>query len=669
MYHIYLPLFSILLTVYLAPELITFEISFILFLIYIGSITKSKTSPLREIGFILTLLYPFTEYLAFENSIFVVGISAIAIIYSILIESLPSLIISAKRNQTVIFLTPFLFLNTLAQWSAIIREPDGDEPYYLLITHSLAYDLDFELSNNYLNKDYLNFISRDIEPQSGDPTIENKIYSRHSLLLPAITALPYKVGGIKGVLIILALISSLTSLGIYKLATQIQLKYVNRIYSWFLFSFLLPTPFYASQVWIESLAALLLIFAIYNYTKKKITLSIFLSLILIVAKLRFIPLAIFYLLDKKTAVKSFTLIGSTLGLILLFNKLFFTKLFKVYTFAEAIPNLFALSTLNGLIGLFLDCAFGLLPFAPIYFLGFTGQKRIYIKLKPYIPGIVVYFLLIASRQEWYGGWSPPFRYGYVTVPILSIITATTFYTLKKKNKNIMLSLLYISYFLSALFSIFPQLGYSLATGSSTPLEYISFYFKRDFISIFPSFIRWRTSNLVWIAVLFILIFTKSRIFNKKIMLSSYIIISTIIVTTFILPNILPTRLVEFEDSWIEKSGGTIYPERWIENRVRFKSGWTIWPKAVIRIPIVCFPTKRIVSAKITYKHLTNTNERYSLIKINEKIFSLPKTTRWREETLLIEQTKCQDLIITNLSSIDDILENSIVFDKMLLLWK
>ncbi len=31
-----------------------------------------------------------------------------------------------------------------------------------------------------------------------------------------------------------------------------------------------------------------------------------------------------------------------------------------------------------------------------------------------------YLVLVAPRSEWYGGWSPPFRYALVALPLLAL---------------------------------------------------------------------------------------------------------------------------------------------------------------------------------------------------------------------------------------------------------
>ena len=72
-------------------------------------------------------------------------------------------------RRILFFLLPLTVYLAILPWSAGHRQPDGDEPFYLLITHSLAYDFDADLTNNYAQGDWRHFMDRPIEPQPGDP--------------------------------------------------------------------------------------------------------------------------------------------------------------------------------------------------------------------------------------------------------------------------------------------------------------------------------------------------------------------------------------------------------------------------------------------------------------------------------------------------------------------
>ena len=87
-----------------------------------------------------------------------------------------------SRPSAIFFWLPFLVYCAMIPWTTAHRPPDGDEPYNLLIAHSLAYDLDADLTNNYDQGDLPPLPgSRDPDPSSEtQPGRPGQIYSRHN---------------------------------------------------------------------------------------------------------------------------------------------------------------------------------------------------------------------------------------------------------------------------------------------------------------------------------------------------------------------------------------------------------------------------------------------------------------------------------------------------------
>ncbi len=93
------------------------------------------------------------------------------------------------------FLIPLIVYTSLLPWATQQRPPDGDEPWVLLITHSLVHDLDADLSNNYDRGDSVSILGRQLGPQTGDPvTRSGGQSSRHNVLLPIVLAPFYLLG-------------------------------------------------------------------------------------------------------------------------------------------------------------------------------------------------------------------------------------------------------------------------------------------------------------------------------------------------------------------------------------------------------------------------------------------------------------------------------------------
>ena len=58
------------------------------------------------------------------------------------------------RQSTYIFAATFLTLATFARWYNMSEVPQADESHYTLLTYSLIHDHDFDLTNNYAERDY-----------------------------------------------------------------------------------------------------------------------------------------------------------------------------------------------------------------------------------------------------------------------------------------------------------------------------------------------------------------------------------------------------------------------------------------------------------------------------------------------------------------------------------
>jgi hypothetical protein len=113
------------------------------------------------------------------------------------------------RPSALFFWLPLTVYVAILPWSAGHRQPDGDEPYNLLIAHSLAYDGDADLTNNYAAGDWRHFMDRPLAPQPGDPVgPHGELYSRHNALLPLVLVPSYRLAGKTGAQVTMALLTA-----------------------------------------------------------------------------------------------------------------------------------------------------------------------------------------------------------------------------------------------------------------------------------------------------------------------------------------------------------------------------------------------------------------------------------------------------------------------------
>ncbi len=153
----------------------------------------------------------------------------------------------------------------------------GDEPNYLINAHSLLYDRDVNLANNYASDDHFHFYSR-----KADPRVRMGVYARegkkgrghvYPINLPGVSVLmvpfyaaaqafgdtPARTVILRGSLIIWAV---LLGLQIYLLALQLWKREGAALALWAVYAFSTPVLFYAVHLYPEIPIAL---FSVYIY--------------------------------------------------------------------------------------------------------------------------------------------------------------------------------------------------------------------------------------------------------------------------------------------------------------------------------------------------------------------------------------------------------------------
>ena len=140
--------------------------------------------------------------------------------------------LDVKKTKTILWVVGLLAYSLIGTWMGHCNEPTGDEPHYLLMAHSLAFDGDFDLKNNFENKDYLNFYSRELVPQT--PIQGPNHYSYHSMGYPILIAIPYRLLGLPGVRLYAYAVSSLFALNLFLLVQGLFHKREVSLWVWLL---------------------------------------------------------------------------------------------------------------------------------------------------------------------------------------------------------------------------------------------------------------------------------------------------------------------------------------------------------------------------------------------------------------------------------------------------
>jgi hypothetical protein len=97
----------------------------------------------------------------------------------------------------------------------------GDEPHYLVITHSLLVDRDLQIENNHTRGDYLSFFRGTLRPDYMQRGTNGQIYSIHAPGLSALLLPGYAAGGARGAVATAALLAALAAAAVFALVSRL----------------------------------------------------------------------------------------------------------------------------------------------------------------------------------------------------------------------------------------------------------------------------------------------------------------------------------------------------------------------------------------------------------------------------------------------------------------
>ncbi len=510
------------------------------------------------------------------------------------------------------FFLPLVVYLALVPWTSALRQPDGDEPYYLLLTHSLAYDFDVDLSNNYAAGDWQHFLKRPLTPQPGDPRgAAGEIYSRHNLLLPLLLAPIYRLAGFPGTIVAMAVLTAALAWTFLRLASRYAPdEPTAALKSYALLALGPPLLLYSSQIWIEVPAALLLSLALdailaarqeERLSRWQIVALAGAVVLLPLLKLRLalVTLPLLGLLAWRWRAGRRLVYGLGAGFLALLASLFvhnqlrFGNPLKIHQLEELGLAQDSLSrVVLNLIGMLFDCAFGLLAAAPLWLLLLPATLLLKKKRSPLLGDIAIltlpYLLALVPRLEWYGGWSPPFRYPLVFLPLLGLAMIPIWNPAGRAwLRPAAAGLLALTVVLTLIWIVIPGWTYHFADGRNHLLDRASDRLQADVARFFPSAVRPRVATWIW--PLAAALTTPLLLWPRRRPVAALWGVVGLLTLTAIVPLLavnLPTHVVEFEDPWVQKELGKPYPEPWRPQRPAYRGGWMVQARTRVTAPLI-----------------------------------------------------------------------------------
>jgi hypothetical protein len=341
------------------------------------------------------------------------------------------------------------------------------------------------------------------------------------------------------------------------------------------------------------------------FSWRRISRVAFPILLLPLVKLRFLALSISLLglawLHTSARIRTLLVRGGIIltgltAITLLFNQAVFGLALKQHTW-QSLTAYFVPPTdyLIGPLGLFFDHAFGLFLTSPIWLLLILGAWETYKCRRRLLIDTTILcmpiLLLLGPRGYWYGGWSPPFRYGIVLLPLLSLLAVPVLARRREAGVRFLIGLLLAATLtLTVIWLVLPGWTYNFADGRSHLVDYLTRSYGTDVARLLPSFVRPRSANLFWIISLLMLIPSVAFGFRRKRWGAALTCgLSLFPLLLAILPALasrLPISTIEFEDPYVRKIGGSEWPTQWAPNRPAFRGSWRLRPGNEVEVRLM-----------------------------------------------------------------------------------
>jgi hypothetical protein len=341
-------------------------------------------------------------------------------------------------------MTPLRFFIAMAVLFAALAahfvprmDASGDEPHYLLMAKSLWLEHDLDLRDNYEREDWREFRSGPTEPHYAAPRKDGRPFPGHSPGLPFILAPIYGVGGRLACVVFLGLLVAGVGALALRIARLEGLSPGASLVAGFLAAGP-PLAAFALHVYTEA-AATLALFAGYSLLRfargpwpAGLAAVLACALPFLHPRMALVSVALAFVALVYRRQGSFRVFALTSAFGLMIYDAFWTSVYGVPTALGAyggVPEDAAFNPLRAGIGLLIDRAYGLLPYAPAFVavlffaparpktLDAPGAWRTEVAL------VLAILLPALLWRMWWGGQSPPARLIAPLTPFLALWVA------------------------------------------------------------------------------------------------------------------------------------------------------------------------------------------------------------------------------------------------------
>ena len=385
----------------------------------------------------------------------------------------------------------------------------GDEPHYLLITHSILEDGDFGVQNNYFEADYQNFFRGKIGPHLAVGTP----YSVHGIGLPLLLVPGYAIAGMSGVLVTLALLGAVLAGSIFRVGRHLGVSDEAATLAASAFALTSPALFLCASAYPE-LPAAVVVMVVFARLSSQAPSSHYVALALAILvgtlpffHMKFLLLAIVLWLAlsvrlpskrARIAIGAGALVGAAALAVFFYHT---TGSFDP-TSSYGRQRIFVSGIPMGLAGLLFDQEYGLAVFAPVYLVGLVGLVTL-VRRHTFLGVLAVGVLAAvalpgAAHPLWSGGNSPPARFLFPALPLIALTIGCLWSWERKWGIARWLPVLLILSFSVAAFTVFlPGQPLYLNARDGTGRLWEALSSSWDLTPYLPSIVRNDLRSLVW----------------------------------------------------------------------------------------------------------------------------------------------------------------------------
>jgi hypothetical protein len=371
--------------------------------------------------------------------------------------------------------------------------PQGDEPQYVLLAHSLLTDADVDLADEFAQRDYAAFFAGTLEPHTSPFSKAPHAYSIHTPGLPVLILPGYALAGYAGVRLTLCVVVALAAMLVQRVVHRLSGDERLALGVWALLVLAPPLPFYAMRVYPETPAVLAAsVFLWASATGGPLAAGaaavtaaglpwVHPKLFLLSA----LGLAVVFVRHRRTAagVAAAAALALSMGALLLHFHAQFGRASLHGGFPATNLDLALLP--RGVLAVLFDRQFGLLAVAPALALAVPGawwyarQRSWTVAPAALMAGL--FLALSGAFRFWWGGACPPARYVLPAVPALGVLLAPAL----EKRPGLAAALGGIGVGIVGLAAEAPRIVHNRADGESLLLRFLSPSF--DLNALLPSF--------------------------------------------------------------------------------------------------------------------------------------------------------------------------------------